>query len=129
MKKIIVLMSTYNGELYLEEQLRSIINQKFTEDEYEVQILVRDDGSSDKTIPILEKYREKGLLDYYTGKNMGYPKSFWHLLKNADDADYYAFADCDDVWFEDKLARAVERLSREGGGRRPAFILFRCSYN
>ena len=114
MKKIIVLMSIYNGELYLEEQLQSIINQRFTDDGVEVEILVRDDGSKDGTVPILEKYKGKGLLDYYTGDNMGYPKSFWHLLRHAGDADYYAFADCDDVWFEDKLSRAVERLSHEG---------------
>lgn len=116
MKKIIVLMSVYNGTLYLEEQLQSIINQRFTNEKFEVEILVRDDGSKDGTVSILEKYKEKGLLDYYAGENMGYPKSFWHLLRHAGDADYYAFSDQDDVWFEDKLSRAADRLSHEGDG-------------
>lgn len=114
MKKIIVLMSTYNGELYLEEQLQSIINQKFVDNSYTVEILVRDDGSKDRTIDILKKYKKKGLLNYYAGENIGWQKSYWHLLKYANDADYYAFSDQDDVWFSDKLSRAVERLLHEG---------------
>lgn len=113
-EKIIVLMSTYNGERYLEEQLQSIINQKFEGNiRCRVELLVRDDGSKDGTVGILKKYEEKGLLHYYTGENIGFQKSFWDLLRQADDADYYAFSDQDDVWFEDKLSRAVNRLSYE----------------
>lgn len=107
-------MSTYNGEQYLEEQLQSIINQKFRNICCSVELLVRDDGSKDGTVDILKKYKEKGLLTYYAGENIGWQKSFWNLLRYADDADYYAFSDQDDVWFEDKLSRAVERLSHEG---------------
>ena len=114
MKKIIILMSTYNGEQYLEEQVQSIINQKFRDGSYRVELFVRDDGSQDGTVRILEKYREKGLLSYYVGQNVGLKKSFWDLLRCAEDADYYAFSDQDDVWFADKLSRAVERLSKEG---------------
>lgn len=114
MKKIIILMSTYNGEQYLEEQVQSIINQKFRDGSCRAELFVRDDGSQDGTIRILEKYREKGLLNYYEGRNIGFKKSFWDLLRHAEDADYYAFSDQDDVWFADKLSRAVERLSKEG---------------
>ena len=53
---ITVLMSTYNGEKYLTEQIESIINQK----DVNVNLLVRDDGSTDKTLTILMQYQEKG---------------------------------------------------------------------
>ena len=50
MKEITVLMSTYNGEMFIREQIDSILNSK----DVELQLLVRDDGSSDQTIPILK---------------------------------------------------------------------------
>ena len=49
--KVLVLMASYNGEKYLEEQISSLLKQK----EVEVQILVRDDGSSDGTVEILQR--------------------------------------------------------------------------
>lgn len=55
MRNILVLMSTYNGEKYLKEQIDSILAQK----NVEVTIRVRDDGSTDGTIRILEEYRNQ----------------------------------------------------------------------
>ena len=107
--KLIVLMSTYNGGNYLEEQLESILKQKIDE-QISVDILVRDDGSIDNTKTILNKYKKKGVLDWYEGENMKPAKSFWNLVCNAPQADYYAFCDQDDVWFEDKLQRAVSSI-------------------
>ena len=83
---VCVLMSTYNGEKYLEEQIDSILAQKGCK----VQLLVRDDGSSDGTIGILQKYHEEGYLEYYTGENLKPAKSFMDLLYNAPKAEYYA---------------------------------------
>lgn len=51
---VCVLLSTYNGEKYLEEQLKSLLCQ----DKIEFMIFVRDDGSTDKTVDILEKWAE-----------------------------------------------------------------------
>ena len=59
MVKIAVLMSTYNGEKYLREQLDSILNQV---GDFELDLYVRDDGSDDGTIGILEKYKEENKL-------------------------------------------------------------------
>lgn len=106
MKEIQVLMSTYNGEKYLREQLNSIIEQVGVK----VSILVRDDGSNDGTIEILEEYSNKGLLQYYNGKNIGYGKSFLDLIRNTEDFEYYAFADQDDVWDKNKLYKAIQSL-------------------
>ena len=107
--KVVVLLSTYNGEKYLREQLNSLINQSYKD----VDILVRDDGSSDSTKKILDEYKNAGKLDWYAGENLGASMSFWHLLHHCHDADYYAFCDQDDVWDKDKLQIAINKLNKE----------------
>lgn len=104
--KVVILVSTYNGEKYLAEQLDSIIAQKGVN----IEIMVRDDGSTDETIKILDDYKKRGFLDWYTGENIGSAKSFLDLLKNAPDANYYAFSDQDDVWLPEKINKAVTVL-------------------
>lgn len=104
---VCILMSTYNGEKYLEEQLESLVRQEGVE----VRILVRDDGSKDATCVILNKWQEKGLLTWYTGENKGPAQSFMDLLYNAPEADYYAFCDQDDVWLPNKLRIAIDKLT------------------
>lgn len=99
-------MSTYNGERYLGEQLQSIYAQK----EVNVSVLVRDDGSTDTTHTLLDKEQAAGKLTWYTGPNLRPARSFWHLLKTAAEADFYAFSDQDDFWLPDKLSAAVAML-------------------
>lgn len=106
MYKICVLLSTYNGGKFLEEQLESIINQQ----NVEISILVRDDGSSDNTIEILKKWESEGKLKWYTGCNLGPGGSFIDLLINSIDADYFAFCDQDDVWLPNKLSLSVNKM-------------------
>ena len=110
MKVILVLMSTYNGEKYLAQQVDSIIGQEGVQ----VRLLVRDDGSKDGTCDILKTYADEGKLDYVCGDNINWMHSFWKLVNMAHGADYYAFADQDDIWFPDKLARAVSVLEKYG---------------
>lgn len=106
-KTITVLMSTYNGEKYLEEQIDSILCQK----EVKVNLIVRDDGSNDQTVNILKRYSSKGLLEYIVGENIGYGRSFLLLFQAVKEAtDYYAFADQDDIWNEYKLYEAIKCL-------------------
>lgn len=108
MEKIQVLISTYNGEKYLREQLNSVIEQKGVN----VKILVRDDGSTDSTLEILKEYKEKGFLEYYTGENIGYKKSFMTLVSYCikEKSDYYAFCDQDDFWESNKLISAINKI-------------------
>lgn len=104
---ILVLVSTYNGERFLAEQLDSILNQQ----KVDVSILVRDDGSSDNTIRILEEYSSKNAnLSFYQGGNVKPCMSFFDLLTHARDYDYYAFCDQDDVWDDNKLISAIEKI-------------------
>jgi glycosyltransferase involved in cell wall biosynthesis len=76
----------------------------------DVEVLVRDDGSTDGTLDVL---RSRG-LDAERGEHVGFVRSFGALLGRAD-ADYVAFCDQDDVWLPDKLSRAVARLEGVSG--------------
>lgn len=104
-EKVQVLLSSYNGEKYIAEQLESIFSQK----EIDVSCFVRDDGSADGTAEVLKKFARKGLRVMYD-KNKGWKKGFYELVYLADEAPFYAFADQDDVWKEWKLKRAVDKL-------------------
>ena len=108
METVQILMSTYNGERYIREQIDSFLQQTYPL----INILVRDDGSSDGTIAILEEYAEKyDNITYYKGNNLGVIQSFLQLLRDSDDAaTYYAFADQDDVWLPEKIEKAIEML-------------------
>ena len=107
---LVVLMSTYNGEKYLREQLDSLLNQSLKPDK----IIIRDDGSTDSTVDILEEYScDNDNIEYYCEDNIGVARSFFELINNCAEADYYALCDQDDYWFEDKLERAVSFLEKE----------------
>lgn len=106
MEKVGVLLSTYNGEKYLSQQIESVREQIGVK----IYILVRDDGSSDKTKQMLAIWQDEGILTWYDGENLKPAKSFLNLMKNAPDADYYAFCDQDDVWDKDKLQVAVNKI-------------------
>ena len=104
-KKVTILMSTYNGEKYLEEQIDSLLNQTYKN----ISILIRDDGSKDNTVHIIkEKKKSNDNITLIEGKNVGFIKSFLELINLAEKSDYYAYCDQDDVWMEEKIQRAVE---------------------
>lgn len=108
MKKVVVLLSSYNGEKYIEEQIESIFSQTYSN----IELVVRDDGSTDNTCAILEKYEKERGIKFIRGKNVGFIKSFLSLIKQAPPADYYAFSDQDDVWMPEKIGYAVEELEK-----------------
>lgn len=98
--KTAILLATYNGELYLKEQLESLFNQTYKN----WTLYIHDDGSKDNTINIIKSYQQQHknikLFDYpATG---GAKNNFFSLLQRVD-ADYYFFCDQDDVWRKDKI--------------------------
>ena len=110
MKKLIVMLSTYNGEKYLDKQISSIFNQK-TETEIEIKLVVRDDGSKDRTKEILKSWSQNHNLEIVEDHlSLGAAKSFWKLLNSVEDADYYAFVDQDDIWDSDKIECATSEM-------------------
>lgn len=115
MKKVTVLMSTYNGEKYLVEQIESLKKQEGVQ----ISILARDDGSTDSTLQILKKYEDKKILSWYTGENLKPARSFLDLINKAPNSDYYAFCDQDDIWKPNKLFVAVSNLEALGNQSQP----------
>ena len=110
--RVAVIMSSFNGERYIEEQIESILHQTGVE----VSLFIRDDGSADRTPYILSKYSSKGHVDVTYGRNIGIGNSFMKRLYSVPgDYDYYAFSDQDDIWEENKLSAAVCRLKEETG--------------
>ena len=109
MDKVVVLLSSYNGEKYIREQIDSILKQK----NVKVELIVRDDGSTDNTIKILNQYsKEYPNFRYYQGKNLGPAFSFLELISNAPNANFYSLADQDDVWDNDKLYIGISTLKK-----------------
>ena len=108
--KIIICMSTYNGEKYVKEQIESLLNQTYNN----IEIYVRDDGSKDNTIKILEEYEKQNKIHFIKGKNVGVVKSFYECLQLAyNNADFFAYCDQDDKWHEDKIEKAITKLSEK----------------
>lgn len=111
-RKILVMMSTYNGEKYFREQIDSILNQKVN---HTIHLRIRDDGSKDSTCEIIEEYiaSHPNQIELIKGENIGYNASFFNLIQNAEGYDYYSIYDQDDVWLEDKLQTACDAIDRE----------------
>ena len=107
--KVVVLMSAYNGEQYITEQIESILNQTYPN----LELYVRDDGSKDQTATILKKYEQDGKLHFSQGENLGFINSFFEVMRSSGEADYYAWCDQDDVWLPEKIERAVKKLQKD----------------
>lgn len=110
--RIAVIMSTYNGEKYLREQIESILDQE----DIDIELFIRDDGSSDSTFSILSSYHNDERIHIYKGTNKGYGKSFIECLWSAKDFDYYSFSDQDDFWEKEKLKEAITLLDKRVKG-------------
>ncbi len=111
-KRILVMMSTYNGEKHLREQIDSILKQKTN---HILHLRIRDDGSKDSTCEIIEEYIKSypEQVELIRGENIGYNASFFSLIKAATGFDYYALSDQDDVWLPDKLQVACDAIDKE----------------
>lgn len=108
---ISVCLATHNGEKYIHDQIKSILSQLHAEDE----IVISDDGSSDKTLEIIKAFKDdrikivfqkspKGLMPHeYATLN------FENALRNAK-GEYIFLSDQDDVWMEDKIKITMEYL-------------------
>lgn len=110
--KVNILLATYNGSKFLTAQLDSLIAQTYSN----ISIYIRDDGSSDNTVELIKHYiksntsdKEMILLDNGE-ENLRCPGSFYRILRDCADADYYAFCDQDDVWYPQKIEWAIEKL-------------------
>lgn len=104
--KVVILLATMNGAEFLQEQLNSYRGQTFTNWE----LLISDDGSSDQTVEIVKDFARTipQRVVVREGPREGFWQNFVSLVKSDDiDGDLFAYSDQDDVWFADKLAKAV----------------------
>ena len=109
MHKIEILLATYNSERFVEQQLESILHQSFRD----WHLTVQDGGSSDGTLQILErfrnKYNSKISILYNASNKLSSKENFSSLLSKVD-SPYYMFCDHDDVWFKDKIEKTFQFL-------------------
>lgn len=113
MYKVAVLMSTYNGERFIREQIDSILSQ----DGVDVHLYIRDDGSSDNTVSIVNEYMSHNAnVTLFQGENLGVGSSFMDLVYRVPIVyDGYAFSDQDDEWCSNKLFAACEHIKQMNG--------------
>lgn len=114
--KVCIMMTTYNGGKYLRAQLDSFAKQTYKN----LVVVASDDGSTDDTFDILEEYKKQlEIIVVKNPKNHGACGNFLNAMKNAPKADYYAFADQDDVWAKEKIETLVSDLAGVSG---PALV-------
>lgn len=130
--KIAILLSTYNGQSFLAEQLESLLRQSYGN----FIVVVRDDGSDDDSIAIAEKFRTDHPQKFHicedAATNLGASSSFSKLVQYTLnnklllglDTAYMAFCDQDDVWHENKLARSTAAMfaAEESGEAMPVLV-------
>ncbi len=112
-ENLFVLLAAYNGELYIEQQIITILKQSYKPSK----ILINVDESTDKTLSIINQYAKKNKqIEILNSKKRfgSSAKNFIDLLINVDltDAHYICLADQDDIWNEDKLEKAIQKLKQ-----------------
>ncbi len=115
---IIIIMSTYNGERFIKQQLESLLNQTHPSD-----ILIRDDGSNDDTLSIVKDYVERHVCIHLYKDNLGHiglRESYFILLKESlkFSPDFICYADQDDIWFNDKTEKLLHTFTE----KKPALV-------
>ena len=110
MKRVAILMATYNGEKFVGEQIQSIINQSYNN----WNLFIRDDCSTDSTPSIIAKYASSDsrirIVNDDLG-NIGPLMNFSTLMKQCDGWGYVVFADQDDIWFKKKVYSTIRAFS------------------
>ncbi|BDM24267.1 glycosyltransferase family 2 protein [Pseudomonas sp. LRP2-20] len=115
--EVAILMCTYNGAAFLQDQLESFACQSHTR----WTLYVSDDASTDATRQMLADYQQRwgdNRIKVFDGPCQGFAKNFISLLKRPEvQGRFYAFSDQDDVWFKDKLERSVACLVQHSASR------------
>lgn len=104
---VTVLMAVFNGDRFLGEAIQSILGQHYQNFE----LLIYNDGSTDRTMEIINSFSDKRIVSYHHQKNIGYVSHLNHGLSVAK-GKYIARMDADDVSFPDRLKAQVEFLER-----------------
>jgi len=108
-KSVSIAMATYNGERYLREQLDSILNQTYNN----LEIIICDDLSNDKTIEIIKEYQklDSRIQLYINETNLGFKKNFEKAISLCT-GDFIALSDQDDIWKKNKIEVLIDNIGR-----------------
>ena len=119
-----ILLATYNGEKFIEQQLETIINQSYTD----WKLIVRDDCSSDQTTFILQKYQQRypdSIIIIPSIQPSGSAMNNFFMLLDYADSEYIMFSDQDDVWKRDKISvtfAKMKELEDQYGSSTPLLV-------
>jgi glycosyltransferase involved in cell wall biosynthesis len=109
---VAILLCSYQGELYIEDQLVSFIEQTHPR----WRLFISDDGSRDRTLKIIQRFKlhHQIKLQLFKGPKQGFAQNFIDLTRRPQvKSTYYAWADQDDIWRKRKLEKAVRWLDRQ----------------
>ncbi len=108
MSRVSIVLSTYNGESYVEEQINSILSSSYQD----IDLYIRDDGSSDRTMEILERYLNDAPEQFHVLRNESNLGVTLNFLQGVCDttADYIMLCDQDDVWKPNKIGDTLKRM-------------------
>jgi glycosyltransferase involved in cell wall biosynthesis len=126
--RVSVCMATYNGELYVREQVDSILAELDGDDE----IIIVDDGSRDGTLAILRAVDDARVRLFVRTENQGYVRTFEEAIRRSS-GEFILLADQDDVWVRGRVHAMVDVLRKErvvasnmlllGSGERPVWSM------
>lgn len=115
-----ILVATYNGESFLKNQLNSLLNQTYTE----FNIIIRDDGSTDNTLKILNEFKSlyPDKITLVEGTPTGSAKNNFFELMNHAKSDYIMFCDQDDYWLPDKVELTLAKMKQIEKDNLPSLV-------
>lgn len=128
--KVCILLASYNGDKFIKQQIESIVNQTFTN----WKLIIRDDGSTDSTISIINSFSlsDKRIeLMFDNDKNLGAFGNFYRLTEYANlnyKPDYLLYSDQDDFWFKDKIEILLQTIRDFENSEMPIPILVHSNY-
>lgn len=107
--KLKILLATYNGEKFIQEQIDSLLNQTYSD----FLIIIQDDFSTDKTFEILQRYSKKYPNKIFVSqnrKNSGSAKNNFISMIIGTEGDYFMLCDQDDIWKDFKVEFSIDKL-------------------
>lgn len=102
---ISVAMTTYNGGLFIEKQIESILNQTIPVEE----IIIYDDGSKDNTLEVISSFNNPCIKVVSNSQNVGYIQNFYHAI-TACTGDFIFLSDQDDIWLPNKVEKCLDLM-------------------
>lgn len=129
-KSVAILLATYNGSLFLKDQISSFLSQK----DVNIDIYISDDDSSDATPDIINHFIKSHNNIHFVKqlRKKGAANNFYNLIDqiNTNNYDYFALSDQDDIWPEHKLSRAIMKLNENSAsGYSSDFLYFDKKFN